>query len=226
MITVAVGVLIAAYVSFWMPALDLPVDTGRSLEGQSVVHRFGLALASLSLLPALVAALPLAVPAGARGWAAAGSAAVLTAFSFSTGNLGLYHLPIALLLWAATIVPFVLRRGIGRVAARAWRVTAAVFLALPALPAGSAIFTTGEDVVWFAVLLWVVAPLVLAALCVWGLRIGYAATALAGAAVMIAAVVDQGFLFAAFWLFAAVYLMIGASGFTATRPILRLQPAG
>ncbi|GIE76529.1 hypothetical protein Aph02nite_24790 [Actinoplanes philippinensis] len=226
-ITVAVGVAIAVYVSFWMPVGYVPTDVSPiDPEGQSVVQRFGPFFALLSLLPALVAAIPMTFPARAQGWAGAGSAAVLTVFAVSAGNLGLYYFPVAMLLWAATIVPLVLDRGIGRSAALVWRLVAAAFLVLPALPAGSAIFSDDSGIVWIAVVLWVVAPIALAALCVWGMRVGYALTAFAGAAVMVAAVVEQGFLFAAFWLVAAVYLLIGASGFTVTRTVsvARLRP--
>ncbi|MEU8663722.1 hypothetical protein [Actinoplanes philippinensis] len=143
---------------------------------------------------------------------------MLTVFAVSAGNLGVYYFPVAMLLWAATTVPLVLDRGIGRRAALVWRVIAAAFLILPALPAGSAILSDDSGIVGIALVLWVVAPFALAAPCVWSTRVA----AFAGAAVMVA----HGFLFAAFWLFAAVYLMIGASGLTATRTVsvARLRP--
>ncbi|MDI6103735.1 hypothetical protein QLQ12_34485 [Actinoplanes sp. NEAU-A12] len=215
-VAVALGVLIAAYVSFLMPSIELPLKSAHAgVEGQSVLRRYGPALAMLTLLPVLVAAMPAALPAKVRGPATAAAATGFTAFAFLSGNLGLYYFPVALLLWAATIVPSLLRRGIGRVAARSWRLAAAAFIALPALPAAAGLFTGDSGIVWAAVALWVVGPIVLAALCASGLRAGYAVTALAGALVMIAALLDHGFLFAAFWLFAAVFLTIGASGLTA-----------
>jgi hypothetical protein len=154
------------------------------------------------------------------------TAAVLTLLSFSSGDLGLYYFPVALLLWAAAIVPWALRRGIGRAAARAWHATAALFLALPAALAGSAIVTDKMEIAWFGVVLWVVLPLVLAVLCACGVRAGYAVTGVAGALVMVVSLLDQGFLFAAFWLFGAVYLTIGAAGFAATAGKGRPQPVG
>ncbi|MFC4068643.1 hypothetical protein [Actinoplanes subglobosus] len=217
--TVGLGVLTAAYVSFGMPALDVPGEvTDAGIEGQNVVRWYGWVAVLLAVVPALVAAAPLVLPAKTRGWVAAAGAAVLTVFVLVSGNLGLYYFPVALMLWAATIVPWVLRRGIGRAAARAWHLTAAVFLTLPALLIGSAVFHDTVEVTWPAVVLWGVLPLVLAVLCACGMRAGYAVTAVAGALVMVTSLFDQGLLFAAFWLFAAVYLTIGASGFTATRP--------
>ncbi|MBB4765479.1 hypothetical protein [Actinoplanes digitatis] len=196
--------LIAAYVSFQIPSTTP---------------------AMLTLLPPLAAATPLALPAKARSWAGAAVATMLTGFTFVPGDLGLYYLPVALQLWAATIVPWVLRRGIGRVATRSWHLAAAAVIALPALLLISAFATGKFDIYWAGVALWVAGPLVVAALCAFGIRTGYALTALAGASVMILAVRDQGFLFAAFWLFAAVYLTIGATGFTATRPTTRDEAA-
>jgi hypothetical protein len=210
---VAAGVLIAAYTSFAMAATEV---TEAAAEGQNLTEHHGPAAVLLALLPALLAAIPAWLPPKTRTWAGAAGATALTAFCFTAGNLGVYLFPIALLLWATTIVPPVLRRGIGRNAARAWHLTAAALLALPALPAATAIFADDTEIIWFAVGLWIVAPLTLAVLCASGTRAGYAMTAIAGALVMLAALLDQGFLFAAFWLFGAVYLTIGTIGYAAS----------
>ncbi|WP_106317554.1 hypothetical protein [Actinoplanes italicus] len=212
------GVLIATYVSLDMPAHELPLQSALTApEGQTIIQRYGPAATLLTLLPALLAAIPTMLPAHIRTWATTAAAAALTALTPVAGNLGLYYLPVTLMLWATTIVPWTLRRGIGRTATRAWHLTAAAFLALPALPAGAAILTDDTGIAWYAVGLWVITPLALATLCALAIPAGYAATALAGTLVMAASIVDQGFLFAAFWLFATAYLTIGASGLTATR---------
>nr|BFE75307.1 hypothetical protein GCM10020092_086080 [Actinoplanes digitatis] len=153
-----IAVLIAAYVSFQIPSTTP---------------------AMLTLLPPLAAATPLALPAKARSWAGAAVATMLTGFTFVPGDLGLYYLPVALQLWAATIVPWVLRRGIGRVATRSWHLAAAAVIALPALLLISAFATGKFDIYWAGVALWVAGPLVVAALCAFGIRTGYALTALA-----------------------------------------------
>lgn len=134
--------------------------------------------------------------------------------------------PLVLLLWAAVIVPSMMRRGTSRVAIRLWRLAATAFVALPTLltVSSAATGTTGLD--WIGVALWVVGPLVLAVLCACGFRAGYAVTALAGALVMIFAMVEPGFLFTAFWLLGGLYLTIGASGVvTVTRGRATENPA-
>lgn len=225
-VAVTLGVLIAAFVGLLAPAMALPLDPGLAgLEGQTILQRYGPALTMLTLLPALLAAAPAALPARARGAALAAVATMLTGLVSVPGDLGLYYFPLVLLLGAAAIVPALLRRGIGRVAARSWRLAGAAVLALPALLSLSAVVTGTFGTDWRGVVVWIAGPLVLAALCACGIRRAFAATALTGAVVMVLGALDQGFLFAGFWLFGAVYLMIGAGGFIAGRPV-RPDPSG
>ncbi|MEU3457423.1 hypothetical protein ABZ671_28035 [Micromonospora sp. NPDC006766] len=218
-VAVAVGVLTAVCVSFLLrSAALLPLDlTEAGPDEQSIVERYGPGLAMLTLLPALIAAVPFALPVRTRGMAGVVGAAVLTALTCVSGEMGLYYFPLVLLLWAATIVPSAMRRGFGRVAVRSWHLAAAVFVALPGLLGVSAIVTRTLGTDWVGVVLWIVGPLVLAVLCARGIRAAYAVVALGGALVMIFSMVALGFLFAAFWLFGGLYLMIGASGFVAVR---------
>ncbi len=217
-LAVALGVLTAVCVSFLLRSTALPLDlTEAGPDEQSIMQRYGPGLAMLTLLPALIAAGPFALPVRARGVAGVAGTVVLTALTFIGGELGLYYFPLVLLLWAATIVPWAVRRGIGRVAVRSWHLAAAAFVGLPGLLVASSAATGTVGIDWVGVALWIVGPLVLAALCACGIRAGYAVTALAGALVMILAMVEPGFLFAAFWLLAGVYLTIGASGFVAVR---------
>lgn len=217
-VAVALGVLTAVCVSFLLRSTALPLDLNRAGPAeQSIVQRYGPGLAMLTLLPALIAAAPFLLPARARGVAGVGGAVILTALTFLGGEIGLYYFPLVLLLWAAVIVPSVIRRGIGRVAVRLWHLAAAALVALPGLLAAFSMATDTFGFSWVAVALWVVGPLVVAVLCGCGIRAGYAVTALAGALVMILSMVEPGFLFAAFWLFGGGYLMIGASGFAAVR---------
>jgi len=217
-VAVALGVLTAVCVSFLLRTA-VPLDlTQAGPDEQSIVERYGPGLAMLTLLPALIAAAPFALPARTRGVAGVAGAVFLTALTFVGGEIGLYYFPLVLLLWAASIVPSAIRRGIGRVAARSsWHVAAAVFVALPGLLTASSVATRTFGLDWVGVALWVVAPIVLGVLCACGIRAGYAVTALGGALVMILAMVERGFLFAGFWLFGGLYLMIGANGFVAVR---------
>ena len=229
-VAVAVGVLTAVCVSFLLPFAALPLGLGQAgPDGQSIVQRYGPGFAMLTLLPVLIAAAPFVLPARTRRVAGVVGAVVLTAFTVVSGEIGLYYFPLVLLLWAAVIVPSAMRRGIGRVAVRVWRLVATAFVALPAILIASSVATGTVGVDWLGVALWGVGPLVLGALCAFGIRAGYAVTALAGALVMILAMVQPGLLFAAFWLFGGVYLMIGASGFAAMRarhrtPLQTMKP--
>lgn len=217
-VAVALGVLTAVCVSFLLRSTALPFDLHQAgADEQRIVQRYGPGLAMLTLLPALVAAAPFALPARARGVAEVVGAVILTPLTCLWAEIGLYYFPLVFLLWAAIIVPWVMRRRIGRVAALSWRLAAAALVALPALLVVSSAATGTAGLTWVAVALWVVGPLVLAALCAYGIRAGYAVTAVAGALVMILAMVEPGFLFAAFWLFGGLYLMIGTSGFVAMR---------
>ncbi|MFG2042944.1 DUF1700 domain-containing protein [Dactylosporangium sp. NPDC048998] len=217
-VAVALGVLTAVCVSFLLRSTALPLHlTQAGPDEQSIMQRYGPGLAMLTLLPALIAAAPFALPARARGVAGVVGAVVLTALTFVSGEIGLYYFPLVLLLWVATIVPSAVRRGIGPVAVRSWHLAAAAFVALPGLLAASSAATGTVGLDWVGVALWVVGPLVLGVLCACAIRAGYAVIALAGALVMILAMVEPGFLFAAFWLFGGLYLMIGASGFVAVR---------
>jgi hypothetical protein len=217
-VAVALGVLTAVCVSFLLRSAALPLDlTQAGPDEQSIVQRYGPGLAMLTLLPALIAAAPFALPARARGAAGVVGTVVLTALTFVGGEIGLYYFPLVLLLWVAMIVPLAMRRGIGRVAVRLWRLAAAAFVALPGLLAAASAATGKVGLHWVGVALFVVGPLVLGVLCARGVRAAYAVTALAGALIMILAMIERGFLFAAFWLFGGLYLMIGASGFVAAR---------
>ncbi|MEU6021793.1 hypothetical protein [Micromonospora sp. NPDC047134] len=223
MVAVVLGVLTAVCVSFLLPSTALPSDLAGP-EGQSIMRRLGPGFAMLTLLPALIAAVPFVVPPRVREVTGVVGAGVLTALACATGEVGLYYLPLVLMLWAATVVPWVLRRRIGRPGVRSWRLVAAGAVILPGLLLAFSVATGSLGIEWLGVVLWIVGPLVVGALCAFGLRIGYALTALAGALVMAFAITERGFLFAAFWVFGGLYLMIGATGVVTTRPEQR--PAG
>ncbi|GGN63771.1 hypothetical protein GCM10010112_23320 [Actinoplanes lobatus] len=219
-VAVAVGVLTAVYVTFLLPS-TLPVDDTEA--GTTFMQQYGPGLAMLTLLPALLAAAPSVLPTRRRGPAAAAVAAVLTVFVVVKHDIGLHYVPLMLLLWAAAIVPWAMRRERGRLAVRLWHLTAALLIAFPGLLTGASA-GTGKIGLEPAGLVWVLLPLTLAALCAFGRRPGYTATALAGTAVMLMALLDGGFLFAAFWWFGGLYLTIGAIGFVTTPPRPRTRP--
>ncbi|MEU4426324.1 hypothetical protein AB0F81_37355 [Actinoplanes sp. NPDC024001] len=209
-ISVAVAALTAVWVTFLLPGtVSNPPEAGPGL-------------AILTLVPALLAALPFALPAGVRGRAGAAVAAAVTALIFVDGEIALHYVPLMMMLWAATITPWAMRRERGRVAVRLWHLTAAAFVAFPGILVASALGTEKIGISWAGALLWIPGPLILGALCAFGVRAAYAVIAAGGAVVMLMALTGESFLFAAFWWFGALYLMIGAVGHLATPATGRL----
>ncbi|WP_157570411.1 hypothetical protein [Microtetraspora malaysiensis] len=91
----ALGVLTAVCVSFLLRSTALALDLAEAgPDGQSIMQRYGPGLAMLTLLPALIAAVPFALPARARGVAGAVGAVVLTVLTFVWGEIGLYYFPL------------------------------------------------------------------------------------------------------------------------------------
>lgn len=210
----AAGVLIAVCVSFLLPSA-VPVDPlGADSGEQGVVRRFGPGIAMLTLLPALLVAAPLVLPGRVRGAARFAAATVLAVAACAAGEIGLYYVPLALVAWAAATVPWAVRRGAG---GRWWRYLTGGFVALPGVLVAVASAGGSVGVGWVGAALWIAGPLAAGALCAYGIRAGYAVTALAGALVMILSMAERGFLFAAFWLFGGLYLAIGACGYAASR---------
>nr|WP_084212933.1 hypothetical protein [Micromonospora purpureochromogenes] len=214
LVAAAVGVLIAVCVSFLLPS-TVPVEPIQADAGeQGVLHRLGPGIALLTLLPALVAAAPLVVPARVRAGLRLAGAIVLTVFACAAGETGLYYFPLALMAWAAALVPWAVRRGAG---GRWWHVLAGGFVAMPGVLVAVASAGGSVGVGWAGAALWIAGPLAAGALCAYRFRVGYAVTAFAGALVMILAMAERGFLFAAFWLFGGLYLALGAAGYAASR---------
>lgn len=221
-VAVAAGVLIAVCVSFLLPSA-VPVDPlGADSGEQGVVRRFGPGIALLTLLPALLVAAPLVLQGRARGAARFAGAAALTLFACASGEIGLYYFPLALVAGAAALVPWAMRRGAG---GRWWRYLTGGVVAMPGVLVTVATAGGSVGVGWVGAALWIAGLLVVGALCACGIRAGYAVTALAGALVMISAMAERGFLFAAFWLFGGLYLAIGAGAYAASQPAGG-EPAG
>ncbi|MBQ1041677.1 MULTISPECIES: HAAS signaling domain-containing protein [unclassified Micromonospora] len=214
LVAVAAGVLIAVCVSFLLPS-TVPVEPIQADAGeQGVLRRLGPGIALLTLLPALVAAAPLVAPARVRAGVRFAGAAVLTMFACAAGETGLYYFPLALMAWAAAIVPWAVRRGAG---GRWWRYLTGGVVAMPGVLVAVASAGESVSVGWMGAALWIAGPLAAGALCAYGIRAGYAVTALAGALVMVLAMTERGFLFAAFWLFGGLYLALGAGAYAASR---------
>ncbi|MFI7204506.1 hypothetical protein [Micromonospora aurantiaca (nom. illeg.)] len=150
-VAVAAGVLIAVCVSFLLPSA-VPVDPlGAGSGEQGVVRRFGPGIALLTLLPALLVAAPLVLRCRARG--------------------------AARFAGAAALVPWAMRRGAG---GRWWRYLTGGFVAMPGVLVTVATVGGSVGIGWAGAALWIARPLVVGALCAYGIRAGYAVTAPAG----------------------------------------------
>ncbi|WP_176921668.1 hypothetical protein [Micromonospora sp. WMMB235] len=194
-VAVAAGVLIAVCVSFLLPSA-VPVDPlGAGSGEQGVVRRFGPGIALLTLLPALLVAAPLVLRGRARGAARFAGAAALALFACASGEIGLYYVPLALVAGAAAVVPWAMRRGAG---GRWWRYLTGGFVAMPGVLVTVATVGGSVGIGWAGAALWIARPLVV------------------GALVMVSAMAERGFLFAAFWLFGGLYLAIGAGAYAAS----------
>ncbi|GAA1625563.1 HAAS signaling domain-containing protein [Actinoplanes couchii] len=212
-LAVTIGALTAVYAGFIMA---LQADDGSFPIGEAL----------LALLPALLAALPFALPPRLRERADIAAAALTTIYMavfFGTTTTGVLFLPMVLLLWAAVIVPWRMRHTRGRVAVRLWHATAGLLVALPGLAAAASISKEMIAVVSVGSLLYIAAPFTHAVLCALGFRAAYGVLAVAGTASMFAALYDDvGFLLLAFWWFGGLYLTVGAIGWVTTPTRRRL----
>ncbi|MEU4362452.1 hypothetical protein [Promicromonospora sp. NPDC023987] len=192
-----VAVFTVMFVTFLLP------DSGEDLDEP------GFEIVLLHLIPVLIAALPLFVPARARRITTTAVAVVLTVGSQAVfESMDLYFfLPTAMLTWAALIMPIIARNG--RLAV-GWRITGAVIAALPgvwlvvSVLVGS--FTTD---LWGV--LWIAISFGLAGLITVGRTWAGIVLAVAGAALLILSPLDPGMLVLAFWSAGGLLLTVGAS---------------
>lgn len=170
----------------------------------------GFEIVLLHLVPALIAVLPILVPARARRITTTAAAIVLTVATFAVFEDMSYlsfFLPTALLAWAALVAPAIARHGRPAVG---WRIGGAVLAALPgvgllaALLAGS--FTTDLSGV-----LSIAVSFGLAALITVSRAWAGVVPAVAGIALLIMAALDPGMLVLAFWWAGGLLLTVGAS---------------
>lgn len=122
---VVVAIIIGVVVAFIMPSYSTSEGT------QTLTEANGLWVALIALVPALVALVPMAVPARARVLTASVAGVLLTAMALIGGfTIGGFFLPTVLASWAALIVWARLRgRGFGI----GWRIAGGMLTALPVL---------------------------------------------------------------------------------------------
>ncbi|MEV0952812.1 DUF1700 domain-containing protein [Promicromonospora sp. NPDC050249] len=170
----------------------------------------GFEVVLLHLIPALIAALPIFVPARVRRVATTAVAIVLTVASFvvfqGASDLS-FFLPSAMLAWAALIVPIIASHG--RPAA-GWRITAGVLTALPASLAlvGGLV---GSWEVTVEMVVYTVAFLLLGVLIALGRSWAGIVLAAAGVALLVESTLSPGLLVLAAWWAGGLLLTVGVS---------------
>lgn len=213
---VAVGVLTAVSIPVF------PGDLGAA----------GLGVTTLgSLVPVVLAALPLVLPHRAGGVMTLATAVLVTLVAVF-GSVGVlsdvyalmqteFLLPLAFALWAAAIVPAVVGSTMGSKGRTALRVAGGVLIAAPSavllsldLP-GS---VDGSSPVVLAVNLAILAIGVMFAV---GIRVGYALTAVVGLLGLIGILFDPGLLFLLFWAAGGLWLALGVGALVGSRRGLR-----
>jgi hypothetical protein len=170
----------------------------------------GFEIVLLHLVPALIAVLPILVPARARRSTTAAAAIVLTVASFATfehmRDLS-FFVPTAMLTWAALITPIIARNGHP---AAGWRITAG---ALTALPASLALIggLLGSWDVTVEMVLYTVAFILLGVLIALGRSWAGIILAVVGVALLIESTLNPGLLVLAAWWAGGLFLTVGVS---------------
>lgn len=192
-----VAVFTVMFVTFLLP------DSGEDFDEP------GFEIVLLHLIPVLIAALPIFVPARVRRITTAVVAIVLTVASqVVVENMDLaFFLPTAMLTWAALITPIIARNG--RPAA-GWRITGAVLAALPGVWLLVSLLVGSFDTDAWGVL-WIAVSFALAALITIGRTWAGVVLAVCGLALLIVSPLDPGMLVLAFWWAGGLLLTIGAS---------------
>lgn len=178
----------------------------------------GFEIVLLHLIPALIAVLPILVPARVRRITTTAAAIVLTVASFAIFEnvYDLYFfLPTAMLAWAALVTPTIARNG--RPPA-AWRITGAVLAALPGVWLVSALLVGSFDTDLSGVLS-IAVSFGLAVLITIGKTWAGVVLAVAGVALLIMSSLDPGMLVLAFWWAGGLLLTVGASHALAHAPL-------
>lgn len=212
------GLLTAVLTSFLLPGSG-NVGSGPGVQppGQGA----GLLLAAITLVPALVAAVPLLLPIRHRGAATIATALIVTGASFiamlapAVASLTLIWLPEAILLWAAVIVPWRLRRRGGRPAHPAWRIVGALVIGAPGV-LGLLNLLDGPSFHIGRTFATVGVSLVLAVLYALGVRLAQLAIAVAAVVMLVSEVAQTGQLGPVSWLSSGLWLTLGLGAFAST----------
>lgn len=236
--SVAVAVVTGAFVAFLLPAFAVhsmstgsgstgsgstgfgsstePVDMGTRI--QTLFDQLGAGAILLALLPALLALLPLVLPRSLRQPVAIANAVVVSLLALISGfTVGLFYVPLAVLMWAAVVVPWRVLHGLDLATSLLWRIFGGVLVCAPGLLLVSGLIT-GTIVFSWGTLALVLVSVVLGVLFALGWRPVYAVIALLGMTAMVLGMVDLGLLTLAVWWVGGAWLAIGLSAVATLRP--------
>lgn len=221
--TVFIGLLAGAFMSFILRSFVTESatsssdgsSTGGETVSQTLAESLGAGFVLLAFVPALLALLPLVLPAGWRRPVALANAVVMTGFSLlGILTIGGFYLPVAVLMWSAVIVPWRVGRGLRLAQAPIWRAAGAVVIAAPVLLLGAGALSGSlilDPPAWFIMF----GALVLAVLFAIGLRITALVTAVAGVALMVFSMFDPGLITLGIWVAGGLYAALGISSYVA-----------
>lgn len=216
------AIITAVVVAFILPSYAgvIGADTTGSavLDATSLFDEYGIGLALLALVPALLAALPLLLPNRLQRVTIPASAALTTVLSMVVGffDFGGFYLPTIFLLWSTTFVSLWIRTGRSPKTGLAWRIVGAAIIFSPMLlaltGALNGAFADPTLLFWAAVLV----IFVVAALFAFKVKFVDVLVAALGLYLLIEAVLNGGILVMAVWISGGIYLAIGLTSF-ATR---------
>ncbi|WEG09269.1 DUF1700 domain-containing protein [Microbacterium horticulturae] len=204
---IVVAVVTAVFVAFLLPSYTVADGTGDE-TAETLAAYAGFAAALVTLVPALVVTVPLVVPRRARGGTSLAVAIVLTLMAVVGGfTIGGFAVPIAMLAWAAVVVPRGARRGGFGVVSH---IVGAMLVVSPfaVLTRGILTGTVGLSA-WGIVVVVVITAV--AVLIGFGVRAAGWLLLVIGAAVMIATLVFPSMLAVALWAMGGLYVTIGLS---------------
>lgn len=194
-----VAVFTAMFVSFWRPDDSLPMP-----NTQFEVHGFGIVL--LSLVPALIVALPNFASLRARPVFTAAVAIMSSVVSFTFPD-GWAFAPTAWLAWAALVVPVIARYG---PPSTGWRIAGGVVAFLPmALGVGGAL--VGSWGLTLESVLYTTAIAALGVLMALGKSWAGIILAVVGVAALVSSALYPGMLTSGVWWAGGLFITLGAS---------------
>lgn len=213
-----VALLGGMFVALRMPSfmLEIADSTGSTTtEVRTIAQEYGVGAVLLALVPAVLAALPLIVPLKWRTPIAIANASLMTVIAgLAAFSIGMFVMPLAVLMWAAVIVPWQMRRGFSFANSIRSRLIFGALIALPGLLIAYNAFTGSfilDTMGWLVVAI----PLVLGTLFAYGMRAAALITGIIGFVAIGYTIVFPGLLMLATWWIGGLYISFGFGAYVA-----------